>query len=100
MVHIIIATDSRGRSLPDFIEKRDPFPSNWKITIIFVLGGKISFIKTQILECINKIQTTEQYVCVMLAAGICNLTVKTNNVISFFDQNNEKTSQLISDLDD
>ena len=68
--HILVGTDSRGRTLESFISNVNPFPIGWQSEVHFL--QKISNELLEKLKLLN-VESNSKIV-VMIAAGICNLT--------------------------
>lgn len=76
MANILIASDSRGRRLNQYIHNIKPF-EQYKVSVVAIPGGTISTITDTIVRKITKIRlTSNEPIMVMFAAGICNLTNK------------------------
>lgn len=73
MDHIIIAVDSRGRGLNDFIQGNLLFP--YFFTILCIPGGKLDTLKAAITQTLHKEQRQNK-THIILAGGICNMTTK------------------------
>ena len=78
---IVIATDSRGRGLQDFIQETNPFPSHWTVKHIFKPGATVKMLSDAVQNYImhmhpNAASQHDSRVLVAIAAGICNLTNK------------------------
>lgn len=77
-MHIIIASDSRGRGFPQYIQSHQPFPLHWKISLLIRPGATIEKL-TRETENILKLENNSQSTNVMFFAGICNLTEQINH---------------------
>lgn len=77
-MHIIIASDSRGRGFPQYIQSHQPFPLHWKISLLIRPRATIEKL-TRETENILKLENNSQSTNVMFFAGICNLTEKINH---------------------
>lgn len=94
MAYSIIATDSRGRGLPN---------STANQAIIVKPGATLEKLVEDINLTITQNTQENQNICVTIAAGICNLTTKINNtngteVVYFSSQ--ENVDQVISFIKD
>ena len=77
--HILVGTDSRGRTLEFFISNVNPFPIGWQSEVHFLPGAPISKISNELLEKLKLLNVeSNSKIVVMIAAGICNLTQKTD----------------------
>ena len=76
MVHVIIATDSRGRLLEDFLKDSEALRGQCTISTILSSGCKISGLKEYIWSAIKTLNCDNEDSYVIFFAGICNLTTK------------------------
>lgn len=77
MHHILIGTDSRGAYFEDFLSHHNLFPNDWEIYIDVAPGGTIKTISEKLLTKVKTLPVTiNSQILIMIADGICNLTVK------------------------
>ena len=82
MQHILIGTDSRGAYFEDFLSQHNLFPNDWEIHIDVTPGGTIKTISEQLLTKVKTLPVTvNTQIVIMIAGGICNLTVISNSTL-------------------
>jgi hypothetical protein len=75
--HILVWTDSRGRTLESFISNVNTFPIGWQSEVHFFPGAPISKISNELLEKLKLLNVEyNSKIVVLIAAGICNLAQK------------------------
>lgn len=77
-MHIIIASDSRGRGFQQHIQSYRPFPLHWKISLLVKPGATIEKLTRETENILHNNLEKDKSQCtnVMIFAGICNLTEK------------------------
>lgn len=73
-MHIIIASDSRGRGFQQRIQSYRTFPLHWKISLLVRPGATIEKLTRETENILNLEKDKSQCTNVMIFAGICNLT--------------------------
>lgn len=74
-MHIIIASDSRGRGFPQYIQSHQPFPLHWKISLLIRPGATITKL-TRETENILKLENNSQSTNVMFLPEFATLLKK------------------------
>lgn len=75
-MHIIIASDSRGRGFQQHIQSYQPFPLHWKISLLVRPGATIEKLTSETENILKLENDNSQCTNVIFFAGICNLTEK------------------------
>jgi hypothetical protein len=100
--HLVIATDSRGRQLENYIKRHDPFPPTFSLSFIIKPGATIAALKKEICLQISSLESDNFIsVNVVLAAGICDLTEKINHHPGLeisYTNNTNKADKIITEL--
>jgi arginine decarboxylase-like protein len=82
MQHILLGTDSRGAYFEDFLSQHNLFPNDWEIHIDVTPGGTIKTISEKHLTKVKTLPVTvNTQIVIMIAGGICNLTVISNSTL-------------------
>ena len=82
MQHILLGTDSRGAYFEDFLSQHNLFPNDWEIPIDVAPGGTIKTISEKLLTKVKTLPVTvNTQIVIMIAGGICNLTVISNSTL-------------------
>lgn len=103
--HILIATDSRGRGLKDFLAKTTLFPQSHVHLGIFP-GGNFSTVSNKVWNEVLSLQSLNDKIEIhaYVAAGICSLTKKIRHPNKsyeiFYHRNTENLDQLKQDITD
>ena len=106
MVHVIIATDSRGRLLEHFLRDSEALRGQCTISTILSSGCKISGLKESILSAIKTFNCDHEDIYVILFAGICNLTAQIKSYHNTLHYNNKtingerKPDEITEEIDD
>lgn len=74
-MHIIIASDSRGRGFPQYIQSHQQFPLHWKISLLIRPGATIEKL-TRETENILKLENNSQSTNVMFLPEFATLLKK------------------------
>ena len=82
MKHILLGTDSRGAYFEDFLSQHNLFPNDWEIHIDVTPGGTIKTISEKLLTKVKTLPVTvNTQIVIMIAGGVCNLTVISNSTL-------------------
>ena len=82
MHYILIGTDSKGGYFEDFLSQHNLFPNDWEIHIDVTPGGTIKTISEKHLTKVKTLPVTvNTQLVIMIAGGICNLTVISNSTL-------------------
>lgn len=104
MVHLIIATDSRGALLDRFLSDVQPFNNSYETSLVVIGGATIQKWSTNIIECVDSLLDNSVFyddIFVLIAAGICNLTSMSEDraQIVFSDPQDKKQEQLLEEME-